>query len=266
MNYFDDLILIWGNENPDCRAVIDRRFETIYSVQLSLGGPLSFGRDRGTLERTTGPLFFWHHPSHSYQYHSEGGRSWHHLWVSFRGARARRLLEEGFMQLSPAGFIAPGEMRWAAETMRDLIRLTRSRGIERNKAVLLLEELLLWAREEAEQNDFDQSVSLQKVRDIAERIRERPDRQFNFSRAAARAGLSTSHFRALFRQVTGRSPYAYLLHLLMERAATDLARTRLSVAQIGQSAGYSDPVQFSKAFKKSLGCSPETFRIGMLRE
>ncbi len=51
-------------------------------------------------------------------------------------------------------------------------------------------------KEEAEQNDFDQSVSLQKVRNIAERIRERPDRQFNFSRAAARAGLSTGHFRA----------------------------------------------------------------------
>lgn len=263
MNYFDDLSLVGGNEYPRCRVCIDRRFETVCSLQLSLGGPLFFSVDRGAPVLTDKPLVFWHHPAHTYQYHARKKDSWHHLWISFRGPRARRLLEQGFLMLKPEGCFAPRDTGWVAETMRELIRLSRNPGRER--AALLLEETLLWAREEVEAESLDRPDSLQKVRQIAERLRRRPDRHFNFPRAVAGAGLSLSHFRALFHQVTGSAPYAFLLRQLMERAASELAGTRLGIGQIGLRAGYADPAQFSKAFKKELGYSPEAFRNGVPR-
>lgn len=264
MDYFDDLTLVWGDEYSACRATVDQRFEATCSIQLSLGGPLFFGIDHRTPLQTDRPLFFWHHPSFSYQYGSIGDGSWHHFWVQFRGPRALRLLERGFMSLKPAGHFAPGNTKWAAQTMRELISLSRNADKNRARATLLLEEMLLWAEEEIQGENLDQPESIQKIRQIIERIQLRPDRRFNFSRAAAEAGLSLSHFRALFRQTTGDAPLTYVLRRVMEQAAADLAYTHLTIGQIGARAGYPDQAQFSKSFKNGMGLSPEAFRKGVL--
>jgi AraC-like DNA-binding protein len=262
MNYFDDFTLIWGDEYPRCLAQVDKQFEDICSIQLSLGGGIFFGIDHATPFQTEGPLFFWHHPSLSYQYGSLDD-GWHHLWVSFRGPRALRLIETGFMALTSGGFFVPGKTKWAAQTMRDLIALSRTADKKRGaKAALLLEELLLWAEEEVEGGKLSQPESIQKIHQIAEKIRLQPDRRFNFPRAAAKAGISFSHFRALFRETTGHAPLAYALRQLMDHAAADLERTNLTIKQVGARAGYPDQAQFSKAFKKATGLSPEAFRKG----
>ena len=261
MDYFHDLNLIWGDEYPNCRARIDQRFEDICSIQLSLGGPLYFGINRNTLFRTEGPLFFWHHPSESYQYGSLDGGTWHHLWVSFRGPQAMRLIERGFMPLASSGYFSPSSIRWVKQAMRELIVLARAVEPNRSKAVLLLEEILVWAEAEIREKVFEPPESIQKVREIAETIRARPDRKFNFPRIAAKAGLSFSHFRALFREVTGTAPLAYALRRVLERAADDLTRTNLTIGEVAVRAGYPDQAQFSKAFKKCMGFSPKAFRM-----
>jgi AraC-like DNA-binding protein len=262
MNYFDDLSLIWGDEYPRCRSRIDQQFKDCCSLQLSLGGPLSFGIEHKTPMQTDGPLFFWHHPSLNYQYCSIGKGNWHHLWVSFRGPRAMRLIERGFMSLQPEGFVIPRKVEWAAQTMRDLIGLSRSSGKSRASAALLIEELLVWVEEETELETLQQPQSIQKIQMIVRSIQTRAKRGFNFHRAAAEAGLSYSHFRALFFRTMGVSPSAYMLRRVMEQAGAELLRTHLTIGQIGERAGYPDPAQFSKAFKKSTGLSPKAFRQG----
>jgi AraC-like DNA-binding protein len=264
MSYFDDLALVWGDEYPACRAQVDRRFADVCSIQLSLGGPLFFGIDHQPPLRTDGPLFFWHHPAAVYQYGSLRGKSWHHLWVSFRGPRALRLMERGFMPLATAGCFSPTHTSWAAQTMRELIAMSRAPEESRTRAVVLLEELLLWAEAEIQGATLGQSASSQKVRRIIDEIQLRPDRRFDFPAAAARAGLSFSHFRTLFREATGQAPLAYALQRLMEQAAADLADTRLTIGEIGERAAYPDQAQFSKAFRKIMGVSPQAFRREVL--
>jgi hypothetical protein len=174
MNYFDDLSLIWGDEYPRCRSRIDQQFKDCCSLQLSLGGPLSFGIEHKTPMQTDGPLFFWHHPSLNYQYCSIGKGNWHHLWVSFRGPRAMRLIERGFMSLQPEGFVIPRKVEWAAQTMRDLIGLSRSSGKSRASAALLIEELLVWVEEETELETLQQPQSIQKIQMIVRSIQFSP--------------------------------------------------------------------------------------------
>ena len=172
-------------------------------------------------------------------------------------------MENGFMTLKTDGFFIPGKTKWVEQTMRELISLARSAEKHRARAVLLLEELLLWTEAEIEQENLDQPLSIQKVQRIVESIQSRVKRGYNFSRAAAEAGLSYSHFRALFCQIMGASPSAYVLRRVMEQAASDLSRTHLTVGQIGLGAGYTDQAQFSKAFKKIMGLSPKAFRRGI---
>jgi AraC-like DNA-binding protein len=77
---------------------------------------------------------------------------------------------------------------------------------------------------------------------------------------ASMAGLSTSHYTARFRELTGFSPKNYLIRLRMHRAAQLLGTTRESVSSIARHVGYEDPLYFSKTFRRSHDASPSEYR------
>jgi len=77
---------------------------------------------------------------------------------------------------------------------------------------------------------------------------------------AAMAGLSSSHFAARFRQLTGYSPKNYLIRLRMQRAAHLLGTTSQSVSSIARQVGYDDALYFSKAFRRTHELSPSEYR------
>ncbi|KNC18732.1 hypothetical protein AC792_10600 [Arthrobacter sp. RIT-PI-e] len=77
---------------------------------------------------------------------------------------------------------------------------------------------------------------------------------------ARRAGLSTSHFSAVFRQSVGLSVVEYLKRLRSARARELLITTDAPVAKIGQAVGYADAFYFSRQFRAVNGMSPTAFR------
>jgi AraC-like DNA-binding protein len=77
---------------------------------------------------------------------------------------------------------------------------------------------------------------------------------------AERMGLSEDHFRRIFRRITGVSAQQYLRVLRINTAKTYLAQSTLPVKEIAHLVGYDDPLYFSRAYHKSLGCSPKRYR------
>ncbi len=73
---------------------------------------------------------------------------------------------------------------------------------------------------------------------------------------AASVHLSPSHFRALFKEATGKSPMEMLVALRLERAKELLLHSALSVGQVAEEVGYADLHYFSRLFKRSEGMSP----------
>jgi AraC-like DNA-binding protein len=80
------------------------------------------------------------------------------------------------------------------------------------------------------------------------------------SKLAASAGLSTSHYRALFKKQFGITPGKHLLQLRLVYARKLLKDTRLPIKQVAASTGYGDPVSFHRAFLSACGISPARFR------
>lgn len=74
------------------------------------------------------------------------------------------------------------------------------------------------------------------------------------------AGLSTSHFSAVFRKRTGHSPVEYFNHLKIQKACQYLLFTQMTVKDIAQTLGISDPYYFSRMFTKWMGHSPTEYR------
>lgn len=73
-------------------------------------------------------------------------------------------------------------------------------------------------------------------------------------------GLNRSYFGKIFREGLGKSPQEFLLNYRMIKAAELLKLTQLSVGDIGNAVGYSNPLHFSRAFKNTYGESPRNWR------
>jgi AraC-like DNA-binding protein len=77
---------------------------------------------------------------------------------------------------------------------------------------------------------------------------------------AKRAGLSATRFSQVFRERFGRPPHQFLLHLRIQRAQDLLQHTSLTLRQIAVQCGFADVHHFTKAFKKTTGQTPGSYR------
>lgn len=83
---------------------------------------------------------------------------------------------------------------------------------------------------------------------------------------AREAGLSQSHFHALFKAATGRSPRQYEIDQRLDAAVERLIFTRDSISEIAYAAGYENVSAFSRLFKGRFGMSPGAFRVASSAE
>jgi len=74
------------------------------------------------------------------------------------------------------------------------------------------------------------------------------------------AGLSRSALAERFNRLIGMAPMHYLVHWRLQVAAQRLKGTSASLAQIAELVGYESEAAFSRAFKKSFGSAPGTWR------
>ena len=72
--------------------------------------------------------------------------------------------------------------------------------------------------------------------------------------------ISTVTFQTIFKQIYGRSPYAYLKHYRMNGAAVQLRESNESINQIALSLGYSNASKFARAFRDVFGVLPKDYR------
>jgi AraC-like DNA-binding protein len=73
------------------------------------------------------------------------------------------------------------------------------------------------------------------------------------------AGVSRSSFASRFCRVVGIGPIEYLIKWRMAIARDELRRGTLPVGVIGLRIGFQSASAFSKAFTRSVGCSPKRF-------
>ncbi|MDQ0728264.1 AraC family transcriptional regulator [Microbacterium sp. W4I20] len=91
-------------------------------------------------------------------------------------------------------------------------------------------------------------------------LEARVDGNIQVSELAALVGMSPSHLSALFREATGSGPAAFHTSLRMTHARNLLDTTSLSVREIAAAVGYTDPLYFSRHFRRLHGLNPTGYR------
>ncbi len=69
-----------------------------------------------------------------------------------------------------------------------------------------------------------------------------------------------------FKQATGMTPYAYLVHRRMLEAKRLLRETNRSIEDVAKLTGFNDFPYFSRSFKRSTGVTPTQYRVGWYKE
>ena len=265
IHYFDDLELLDGSIVPACKAVQKNFIAPTYSLEFIRAGRMAFSIGRNPSIILAHPTVFWHRPKELYNYGACDEQGWHHHWMTFRGERARRLIEWGLDPLSPNRYLCVKDPVTISRFFEQIIGLLHEHTAATHaKAVSLIEELLATLMENCAMPDGDEACR-RNMEALCHIIQIQPGRDFNFEHEADRMGLSYSHFRRRFRQFIGRAPHEYLLMARMHKAVRNLMHHAQPIKSVASEAGYDDASQFSRMFKRVMGLSPQQFRQGMPR-
>jgi AraC family transcriptional regulator, transcriptional activator of pobA len=131
----------------------------------------------------------------------------------------------------------------------------------------LIATVLLWTerwydagREERRAADDADVQLLRRFTDILERDFASHHDARHYADALALPGPALA--RTLAR-LTGRSTKELVTERVMVEAARLLRYTDLTVGQISHRVGFTDPLYFSRAFKRQTGSSPQAYRDGV---
>lgn len=95
---------------------------------------------------------------------------------------------------------------------------------------------------------------------VIEEINSHPERTQSVGELAHKANLSPSRFTALFRQVTGLPPYAYISNVRLTEAKRLLKSTELSITNIASHLNFSSARHLATQFKAAFGTTMRDFR------
>ncbi|MGY5240451.1 AraC family transcriptional regulator [Clostridium tertium] len=127
-----------------------------------------------------------------------------------------------------------------------LLYLFFSKLAEDNKSILL--------------NNKDHSHNTY-INKVIEFIQNNYHSQIKVTDLADYVCLNRSYLTSIFQKHLNMSPQKFLMEFRITKASELLYNTDLPIGNIAFSCGYSDPLAFSKAFKKVKGVSPKEYRL-----
>ena len=98
--------------------------------------------------------------------------------------------------------------------------------------------------------------AVEKIRDL---LAENYTKTYHSEELAAMAGLSPSHFRALFKEQTGETALQFQNRLRIAKACDLLRSGACNVTEAAYATGFTDVYYFSRLFKKITSRSPSQY-------
>lgn len=198
-------------------------------------------------------------PGTPHCYGSRGQDPWSLYWFHFEGQGAHDLLscinmKPGECQLSPTQHKSIG-----TEFQRVLKIVDR--GFADNTLMELSKSLIhVLTLIRAQSAARSKGRGADRIEDVISHMKSHLGLNLSLPELASLAGLSVPQFSHLFRQHTGVSPMVYFSELRMQLASTLLDQTNEPIHKVSEKMGFSDPLYFSRQFRKCTGLSPRKYR------
>ncbi|QJC54272.1 AraC family transcriptional regulator [Paenibacillus albicereus] len=207
-------------------------------------------------------------PGELFFYEADGNEPWTYQWVAFRGYAVLPLLAAA--GLDPSSPVVAGrgcgEAALLYSRLREALAGGSSAALSDLEAGgwlrLLLCELARLQPERVRPPARSSDAAMRQIDQAVRWLQTHYAEPVSIQDLARRLGYHRTHLSKLFRAFTGLSPMQYLGQLRMSQAK-DLLATDLTIEQVAASCGYSDPLYFSRHFRRSFGLSPTAYRQGL---
>ncbi len=179
-------------------------------------------------------------------------------YVDFAGSQAEKLVRQGSLGKGEAVVLADSH---EVLELFELLQRNGTGGRRHAHAVCAsLVEVLLYRLAESALPSGDADM---RALNSFQRVKRYLEQQFlelrKLSEAAVAVHVNEAYACRLFQRYHYCSPYQYLMRLKMNHAANRLLEGDLLVKEVAEELGFTDPYNFSRAFKAVYGLSPEKF-------
>jgi AraC-like DNA-binding protein len=179
-------------------------------------------------------------------------------YVDFVGAEAERLLAE-----SPLGRWDPVQVSSPNEIIEILEALQRNGTAQSPFAAKICTHLVSLLILKISEKSIPHGPKATRAFPAYERVRQYLQKHFlelkTIEAAAAACHVNVSYLCRLFQRFSHQTPYRLLMRLKMNRAAELLLDGGLRVKEVAGELRFSDPYNFSRAFKQVYGLAPDQF-------
>lgn len=202
-------------------------------------------------------------PGELHTYQSDRVMPWRYRWMAFRGRMVERWLQmAGISAENPVVHGGEDVPLKAAQSIERRFRAGDWTSDWEAEGWLRL-AFAAWARtnrpEGPPPTGGRAGIAALEADRAARLMQAQLAQQISIADVARELGYHRTYLTKLFSREMGMSPVRYLQKMRMERAKL-LLREPLTVEEVAASVGYPDPLYFSKAFKKWVGCTPTDYR------
>lgn len=258
MKSFKNIEWVGYNHTLACNAWVSKYFQDYYVLQYSHKGdlPLWINNKKYFLEA---PVAWLTYPGPYFRFGFEKhDKAWEHRFVSFRGERADNYRREGLFPARKPYIKISDSIRFA-DAFDKLIDYLDNPVYGSERAVNMLEGLLLQLHEQSAKTSAV-SPGEKSILELACKISEEAEASWDFHEKSKQLGMSYSHFRRTFKNMTGFAPNQFLIRAKLEKAAKRLRMNREEIKEIAEASGFDDIYYFSKMFKQRFGIPPGKYR------
>nr|MDT0252599.1 arabinose operon transcriptional regulator AraC [Endozoicomonas sp.] len=206
-------------------------------------------------------LLFPPEAAHFYQRHDQEPR-WYHRWIYFR--------PRGFWSELLSWQLSTGGVYLTKNLSEDSVQLIESLFIDVDLAskqdtpfsgelaVNLLEQLLIRCKTLQPENAIRKLDP--RIIEVINIMSDNICREYSVEELASRVYLSASRLAHLFREDVGSTIIQWRNDQRINYAKQLLTTSQISINRISRIVGYTDPLYFSRIFKRVIGVSPKAFR------
>lgn len=168
--------------------------------------------------------------------------------------------------LTQAGCLEIEEGTAHIQMLFDLIHAEYCRSRHGRELALqsLINLLMVWVgRKAAQRRGRDvprQQPGVNHLHEFVSVLERRYLEHWPISRYASAVGISSNHLNSICRRIGGQSALQMINERLLLEAKRCLIYTEMTISQISDTLGFSEPAYFSRFFKRCSGISPKAFR------
>jgi AraC family transcriptional regulator of arabinose operon len=195
-------------------------------------------------------------------YKADDEDPWTYTWVGFQGLYAKAYLERAHLSQAQPIFDSKGNL-WFEGFLDEMVqaqKITRNSDVGLQSIMYRFFAELIVSAPEMKEIPTPAHSKEAYIRKAIEYLEIHFSQKISVLNIAQYVGLDRTYLSSLFKEKLGQSLQIYLLQYRMDRAKELLKNQDLTIGDISRSVGYTDPLLFSKMFKKINRVSPKAYR------